>query len=216
MWVLIQNNAIVRTFNRPKPITIDNIQHPRTIFNLWSEEELNKIGIYTVQKNITGFNSKTQKQLSSSTVFENNMVVESNVVVDRPLDEIKQSLNTDVSNTLANYLSETDWYYIRKLDKDIAIPSAIQTWRNELRNNALSMETAINNASNVNEITTLLNEGTLSVWSSYEDVVAAEEAAAEAAEAAEAEAAAASAAEASTEASTETSTETSTEVTEPV
>jgi hypothetical protein len=211
MWVLIQNNAIVRTFNRPKPITIDNIQHPRTIFNLWSEEELNKIGIYTVQKNITGFNSKTQKQLSSSTVFKNNMVVESNVVVDRPLDEIKQSLNTDVSNTLANYLSETDWYYIRKLDKDIAIPSAIQTWRNELRNNALSMETAINNASNVNEITTLLNEGTLSVWSSYEDVVAEEEAAeaaAEAAEAAEAEAAAAAVAEASTE--------TSTEVTEPV
>jgi len=191
MWALIQNNAIVRTFNRPKPITINNIQHPRTIFNLWGEEELNKIGIYTVQKNITSFNSKTQKQLSSSTVFENNMVVESNVVVDRPLDEIKQSLNTDVSNTLANYLSETDWYYIRKLDKDIAIPSAIQTWRNELRNNALSMETAINNASNVNEITTLLNEGTLSVWSSYEDVVAAE-----------AEAAA--------------STETSTEVTEPV
>ena len=203
MWVLIQNNAIVRTFNRPKPITIDNIQHPRTIFNLWSEEELNKIGIYTVQKNITGFNSKTQKQLSSSRVFENNMVVESNVVVDRPLDEIKQSLNTDVSNTLANYLSETDWYYIRKLDKEIAIPSAIQTWRNELRNNALSMETAINNASNVNEITTLLNEGTLSVWSSYEDVVAAEEAAAASTEAA-------------TEALTEASTETSTEVTEPV
>ena len=207
MWALIQNNAIVRTFNRPKPITIDNIQHPRTIFNLWSEEELNKIGIYTVQKNITGFNSKTQKQLSSSRVFENNMVVESNVVVDRPLDEIKQSLNTDVSNTLANYLSETDWYYIRKLDKDIAIPSAIQTWRNELRNNALSMETAINNASNVNEITTLLNEGTLSVWSSYEDVVAAEEAAAASTEAST---------EALTEASTEASTETSTEVTEPV
>ena len=204
MWALIQNNAIVRTFNRPKPITIDNIQHPRTIFNLWSEEELNKIGIYTVQKNITGFNSKTQKQLSSFTVFKNNMVVESNVVVDRPLDEIKQSLNTDVSNTLANYLSETDWYYIRKLDKDIAIPSAIQTWRNELRNNALSMETAINNASNVNEITILLNEGTLSVWSSYEDVVAAEEAAA------------AASTEAATEALTEASTETSTEVTEPV
>ena len=215
MWALIQNNAIVRTFNRPKPITIDNIQHPRTIFNLWSEEELNKIGIYTVQKNITGFNSKTQKQLSSSTVFENNIVVESNVVVDRPLDEIKQSLNTDVSNTLSSYLSETDWYYIRKLDKDIAIPSAIQTWRNELRNNALSMETAINNASNVNEITTLLNEGTLSVWSSYEDVVAAEVAAA-AKEAAKAQAAEEAAKAQAAEESTETSTETSTEVTEPV
>ena len=188
MWALIQNNAIVRTFNRPKPITINNIQHPRTIFTLWSEEELNTIGIYSITKNIKSFNSKVEKQLSSSRVFENNTVVESNVVVDRDLDEVKQSLNTDVSNTLSSYLSQSDWYYIRKLDKEIAIPSAIQTWRNELRANAASMETSINNAADVAAIKTLINEGTLSVWSSYEDVVAAEVAAA-AEEAAKAQAA---------------------------
>jgi len=143
MWALIEDNTIVRTFNRPKPITINNIQHPRTIFTLWSEEELNTIGIYSITKNITSFDSKTEKQSSSSRVFENNTVVESNVVVDRDLDEIKQSLNTDVSNTLSSYLSQSDWYYIRKLDKEIAIPSAIQTWRNELRANAASMEAAV-------------------------------------------------------------------------
>lgn len=188
MWALIENNTIVRTFNRPKPITINNIQHPRTIFTLWSEEELNTIGIYSITKNIKSFNSKVEKQLSSSRVFENNTVVESNVVVDRDLDEVKQSLNTDVSNTLSSYLSQSDWYYIRKLDKEIAIPSAIQTWRNELRANAASMETSINNAADVAAIKTLINEGTLSVWSRYEDVVAAEVAAA-AEEAAKAQAA---------------------------
>ena len=196
MWALIENNTIVRTFNRPKPITINNIQHPRTIFTLWSEEELNTIGIYSITKNIKSFNSKVEKQLSSSRVFENNTVVESNVVVDRDLDEVKQSLNTDVSNTLSSYLSQSDWYYIRKLDKEIAIPSAIQTWRNELRDNATSMETAITNAADVAAIKTLINEGTLSVWSSYEDVVAAEVAAAIKAAEAEAEAAEAEAAEA--------------------
>jgi hypothetical protein len=55
MWALIEDNTIVRTFNRPKPITINNIQHPRTIFTLWSEEELNTIGIYSITKNITSF-----------------------------------------------------------------------------------------------------------------------------------------------------------------
>ena len=40
------------------------------------------------------------------------------------------------------------------------------------------METAISNAADVAAIKTLINEGTLSVWSSYEDVVAAEVAAA--------------------------------------
>lgn len=207
MWALIEDNTIVRTFNRPKPITINNIQHPRTIFTLWSEEELNTIGIYSITKNITSFDSKTEKQSSSSRVFENNTVVESNVVVDRDLDEIKQSLNTDVSNTLSSYLSQSDWYYIRKLDKEIAIPSAIQTWRNELRANAASMETSISNAEDVAAIKTLISKGTLagSVWSSYEDVVAAEVAAAakaaeEAAKAQAAEeAAAAEAAEAAEE-----------------
>tara|TARA_R110000823_G_scaffold87464_3_gene195156 strand:- start:13 stop:249 length:237 start_codon:yes stop_codon:yes gene_type:complete len=58
MWALIEDNTIVRTFNRPKPITINNIQHPRTIFTLWSEEELNTLGIYSITKNITSFNSK--------------------------------------------------------------------------------------------------------------------------------------------------------------
>ena len=207
MWALIEDNTIVRTFNRPKPITINNIQHPRTIFTLWSEEELNTIGIYSITKNIKSFNSKVEKQLSSSKVFENNTVVESNVVVDRDLDEVKQSLNTDVSNTLSSYLSQSDWYYIRKLDKEIAIPSAIQTWRNELRANAASMETSISNAADVAAIKTLISKGTLagSVWSSYEDVVAAEVAAAakaaeEAAKAQAAEeAAAAEAAEAAEE-----------------
>tara|TARA_R110002126_G_scaffold17137_3_gene67452 strand:- start:814 stop:1395 length:582 start_codon:yes stop_codon:yes gene_type:complete len=177
MWALIEDDTVVRTFNHPESITINNIQHPLSIFTLWSEEELNTIGIYSITKNITSFDSKIQKQISSSRVFENNTVVESNVVVDRDLDEIKQSLNTDVSNTLSSYLSQSDWYYIRKLDKEIAIPSAIQTWRNELRANAASMETSISNAADVAAIKTLINEGTLSVWSSYEDVVAAEVAA---------------------------------------
>jgi hypothetical protein len=50
------------------------------------------------------------------------------------------------------------------------------------------METSISNAADVAAIKTLINEGTLSVWSSYEDVVAAEVAAA-AEEAAKAQAA---------------------------
>jgi hypothetical protein len=175
MWALIEDDTVVRTFNHPESITINNIQHPLSIFTLWSEEELNTIGIYSITKNITSFNDKVEKQVSSSIVFKNNNVIESNVVVDRNLDEIKQSLNTDVSNTLSSYLSQSDWYYIRKLDKEIAIPSTIQTWRNELRANAASIETAINNSADVTAIKTLISEGTLSVWSSYEAVVAAEE-----------------------------------------
>ena len=49
----------------------------------------------------------------------------------------------------AGYLSETDWYIIRKADAGTAIPSNIQTWRNAIRSDATDIETAITNAADM-------------------------------------------------------------------
>ena len=49
----------------------------------------------------------------------------------------------------AGYLSETDWYIIRKADAGTAIPSNIQTWRNAIRADATEIETAITNAADM-------------------------------------------------------------------
>ena len=49
----------------------------------------------------------------------------------------------------AGYLSETDWYIIRKADAGTAIPSNIQTWRNAIRSDATAIETAITNAADM-------------------------------------------------------------------
>ena len=49
----------------------------------------------------------------------------------------------------AGYLSETDWYIIRKADAGTAIPSNIQTWRNAIRSDATEIETAITNAADM-------------------------------------------------------------------
>ena len=50
----------------------------------------------------------------------------------------------------AGYLSQTDWYIIRKADAGTAIPSNIQTWRNAIRTDATEIETAITNAADMN------------------------------------------------------------------
>ena len=50
----------------------------------------------------------------------------------------------------AGYLSQTDWYIIRKADAGTAIPSNIQTWRNAIRADATRIETAITNAADMN------------------------------------------------------------------
>jgi len=41
-------------------------------------------------------------------------------------------------------LSKTDWYVTRKSEKGIAIPSSIQTERDDLRSDCDTHETAIN------------------------------------------------------------------------
>jgi hypothetical protein len=43
MWIL-PNNQIISV---PQNVVIDDIQHPQTIFNLWSKEELLAVGIRT-------------------------------------------------------------------------------------------------------------------------------------------------------------------------
>ena len=42
-----------------------------------------------------------------------------------------------------NKLKQYDWYYIRKADNATAIPSAVQTYRDEVRTQAASLETAV-------------------------------------------------------------------------
>ena len=49
MFALVESGSITKFLNDSKGITIDGVQHPRTIFNLWTEAERNAIGIYAVE-----------------------------------------------------------------------------------------------------------------------------------------------------------------------
>ena len=55
----------------------------------------------------------------------------------------KQKLNTLSSNTRSK-LSATDWYYIRKLDRNIDVPQEVEDQRAIILNNHNDKETAIN------------------------------------------------------------------------
>ena len=48
MWALVEDNEISKIINNPKAIVIGDVQYPAKIFQHWTEEELNNIGIYEV------------------------------------------------------------------------------------------------------------------------------------------------------------------------
>jgi hypothetical protein len=73
----------------------------------------------------------------------------------KPLDDVKSSLKNNVKTQQGSLLNQTDWAVIRKADKETAIPSNIQTWRDAIRAKATEMENAIDSASDTDAIANL-------------------------------------------------------------
>jgi len=75
---------------------------------------------------------------------------------------LKYNAIQKVKTQQSGYLSRTDWYIIRKADVGIAIPTAIQTFRNAIRADATRIENAITASTTMDEYialhTTTYNE----------------------------------------------------------
>ena len=164
-------------------IIIDGVQHPRTIYTLWTEAERNAIGIYTVE--IDESKKKDDKWYINTDItysFGSNKVTGSygDATAKAHADakwtqsEIDDGLAPDgvdtntvktkglktiliqqVKSQAEDELNKTDWYVTRKAEKNTAIPSSISTHRDAVRTKQAEMETAITNASDTPALETL-------------------------------------------------------------
>ena len=183
MFALVESGSITRMLNGNRGITVDGVQHPRTIFTLWTEAERNAIGIYTVEideskkKNekwyintnitysfdgskVTGsYGDATAKAhadaLYTSQDKTDNKIPEGKDVGDVKVEGLKTLLIRQVKQQAEGELNKTDWYITRKSEKDTAIPSSITTHRDAVRAKQTEMETAITNASDTPALETL-------------------------------------------------------------
>jgi hypothetical protein len=176
MYALVENNEITKIITNPKTMVIGDVRYPAKIFQLWSQSELNAIGIYEVVTNST--NKKDEKwyiNTNESYAFADNQVtrswgtatpkahadrnatdengVELNPVV--VIEGLKTQLIRTLKQQVSNELARTDWYITRNTEKETAIPSAISTHRDAVRTKQAEMETAITNASDTPALETL-------------------------------------------------------------
>jgi hypothetical protein len=153
--------------NGNRGITLNGIQYPKSIYTLWSEAERNAIGIYTIE--IDGTNKKdnewytntdityafsggkvkgtygtaTAKELADKTV---------NGVVEKGLKTIKKEL---IDKQCAGLLAPSDWRVVKATETGGAMDSSWKTWRASVRTKCNSMQTQINNASDVDALAAL-------------------------------------------------------------
>ena len=179
MFALVKDGSIVKMLSGNQGVTIDDIQHPKAIFTLWTKDEREAIGVYEVEMNnskkkdekwyintdvtysfgsgkVTGSYGDATARKHADTLFtaqdeSDGKGTEGDVAT----EGLKTVLIRDVKKSAESELNRTDWYITRKTEKNTAIPSSITTHRDAVRSKQASMETSITNASDTPALETL-------------------------------------------------------------
>jgi len=193
MWALVEDNAIIKIINNPKAMVINDVRHSRNIFSSrWTNEEREAIGIYEVifdnsnkkdeeyyintnqsfdyaDGQVTAsYGTATPKQLADSLWTQedsdNGDLPDDKEVGDVKVKGLKTLKKEIIKNQASGLLAPTDWYVIKATDvAEYSVPSAVSTFRADVRTKSNEMETAIDNASDVDALATLyeyVNTGT--------------------------------------------------------
>ncbi len=193
MWGLIENNEIKKIINKPKGLVIGDIQYSRNIFSFrWTNEEREAIGLYEVVfdntnkkdeayyintnqsfnfadgKVTASFGTATAKPIADSlwtqADSDNGDLPDDKEVGDVKVEGLKTKHKRIIKSQASGLLAPTDWYVIKATDvESYSVPSAVTTFRADVRTKSNEMETAIDNASDVDALATLyayVNTGT--------------------------------------------------------
>ena len=190
MWALVEDNAITKIINNPKAMVIGDTRHSKNIFSFrWTNEEREAIGIYEVV--FDNSNKKDEEyyiNTNQSFDYADGQVTASygtatpKLLEDRnEVDDVGEPLLDDngdqivtkglksqkkdiIKNQANGLLVPTDWYVLKATDvAEYSVPSAVSTFRTNVRTRSNEMETAIDNAADVDALKALyeyVNTGT--------------------------------------------------------
>ena len=191
MFALVESGSITQMPKGNKGIQIGDVKYPAAIYTLWSEAERNAIGIYTVEidntnkkdeewyinTNITyafsggkvkgTYGTATAKKIADTLWTEQDktdgLIREGDDVGDVAAEGLKTIKKRMIDNQCAGILAPSDWMVIRATETGATLDSGWKTWRASVRTKCNSMQTQIDNASDVDALATLFtytNTGT--------------------------------------------------------
>ena len=168
MWALIEDNNITEVLNRPKALTIGDVQYPANIFTLWSVEEKEAIGIYEIVEDNTNLKNKEYYvNANEEFTFADGIVTKSwGVATAKALDDVtdedgnttrglKYNHKITINQQAAGLLQPTDWYVLRATDGGTSVPANVATYRAAIRTKANEMCDAIDAVADVDALAAL-------------------------------------------------------------
>jgi len=184
MYALVENNQITKYFQNPKGFTLNGNQYSTDIFTKWSKAELNAIGIYEVITDSTNYKdpayynntneqynfangqvtkswgTATAKQLNDSLWTQQDSddgdLPDDKAVGDVKVEGLKTIKKRIIKEQASNLLSKHDWQVVKATEvSDYSVPSAVTTYRANVRTKSNEMETSIDNCTTVDELKAL-------------------------------------------------------------
>jgi len=183
MYALVEDNTITKTYNNPRGMTIGDVQYPQNIHSLWSESDLNAIGIYTVVEDSTNkrdgdwytntnqtlafaggvvtatYGTATARAIADTTWTQqdsdDDLMPDDKSVGDIKTRGLKYTKKELFDRQAAGFLAKYDWYIIRNTEASTAIPSAITEYRTAVRTKCNSMQAQVDGVANVDALATL-------------------------------------------------------------
>ena len=177
MYAIVENNQVKQIITNPKSLVIGDVRYPAKIFQLWSEDELNAIGIYEIVTDSTNkkdeayyintneeynfadgqvtrsWGTATPKELEDRNATDEDGVELDPVVV---IEGLKTQKKKIVKQQASGLLAPTDWYVVKATEvADYSVPSNITTFRLDVRAKSNEMETQIDACINVDELKAL-------------------------------------------------------------
>ena len=174
MWALVTDNKIEEIIRFPKTMVIDDITHSRKIFTAWTWNELNAIGIYTVEAGIQGddryeitsqatytYNASDKKVTTAYTTTDKALTDTNDVDKDgKAILDYKgnQTVTLGLKSIAINKAKQQADSFIKKFnwlverlayDSSKTIPSAVISYVASIRTDCTEIITAINGASNM-------------------------------------------------------------------
>ena len=178
MYAIIESNNITQTFNNPRKLVINNIRYSTKIYSLWSVDEKKAIGLYEVEYDNTNkkdedwyintnqtltydssadkvtasYGTATAKAIADRNGTDDDGVELDPVVVIKGLKTIKKEM---INDQCEGILRPSDWRVIKAKETGGTMNSGWKTWRASVRAKCNSMQTQIDNASDVDALATL-------------------------------------------------------------
>ena len=183
MFALVESGNITQMPKGNKGITLNGNQYPASIYTLWTEAERNAIGIYTVEIDntnkkdeawyintnityafgsgkVTGtYGTATAKKIADTLWTEKNKtdgeIPEGKDVGDVAVEGLKTIKKRMIDNQCAGILAPSDWMVVKATETGGTMDSGWKTWRASVRTKCNSMQTQIDNASDVDALAAL-------------------------------------------------------------